>query len=327
MRIVQFYRDFRRFQGGHLKVRDYFNHVIASPEFMPRIEFTPESVWDRTNPWHDARDYVVDSSRPDTLLGRFKAAWRRPDPRRSLRPDVFFVAGRDWVMMDRHPHADIPVVNLVQHVRHADPKSDRFEFLSRKAIRICESEEISQALRETGLTRGPLIVIPLGRDLESLPDAAAERDVDVLIIALKQPDLGVELERRLKKTGRRVVMLSKLLPLPEYLSYIQKARTTVFLPHKAEGFYMPPVEGMALGTLVVCPAHAGDHSIYHHGHNCFRPDYTLEELVQATESALALTPDQARQIRANARQTAEKHGLLRERRAFLDVLHNVDQLW
>jgi hypothetical protein len=40
-----------------------------------------------------------------------------------------------------------------------------------------------------------------------------------------------------------------------------------------------------------------------------------------------LPPDRAKQILANARQTAEAHSLLRERRAFLDVLHNVDQLW
>jgi hypothetical protein len=40
-----------------------------------------------------------------------------------------------------------------------------------------------------------------------------------------------------------------------------------------------------------------------------------------------LPPDRAKQILANARQTAEAHSLLRERQAFLDVLHNVDQLW
>lgn len=311
MRTVLFFRNYQKFHGGHLKVWDYFSHVLASPEFTPRIAFSPRSNWDHTNPWWNAREYIVDS-------------WR------SVRPDVFFVAGRDWLMLDQHPEAgdDIPVVNLVQHMRHADPKSNRFEFLSRKAIRICQSEEVAQALRETGLTQGPLIVIPIGRDLESLPAPnAAKRDVDVLIIALKQPDLGEELERRLKKPGRRINLLSRLLPMPEYLSRIQEAKTTVFLPNEAEGFYLPPLEGMALGTLVVCPVHEGEHSIYLPGHNCFRPNYTVAELAQAAESALALSPDQAQQMRANARQTAETHSLLRERQAFLDVLHNIDQLW
>ena len=48
---------------------------------------------------------------------------------------------------------------------------------------------------------------------------------------------------------------------------------------------------------------------------------------QCRYSALALPPDRAQQIRANARQTAETHSLLREQQAFLDVLHNIDQLW
>lgn len=311
MRTVLFYRNFRRFQGGHLKIWDYFNHVLASPQFTPRIEFSPRSNWDRTNPWWHARDYVVDSGHP-------------------VHPDVFFVAGRDWLMLDQHPDAgaNIPVVNLVQHVRHADKNSDRFQFLTRKAIRICVSQEVTEAVRETGLNQGPLLTIPIGLDLENLPACrGATRDIDVVIAALKQPRLGEELKRRLKRLGRRIDVLSKLLPQHEYLSRIQRAHTTVFLPNEAEGFYLPPLEGMALGTVVVCPEHAGEHSIYLPGHNCFRPSYVIEELVQATESALALPPDQVRQILANARRTAETHSLLRERQAFFDVLHNIDQLW
>jgi len=247
-----------------------------------------------------------------------------------MRPDVFFVAGRDWLMLDQHPDAgaDIPVVNLVQHVRHADPKSTRFEFLSRKAIRICVSEEVAQALRETGLTQGPLIVIPNGLDLESLPASSdGARDVDVLIVALKQPDLGEALERRLKQPDRRIDVLSKRLSRPEFMSRIQGAQTTVFLPNKTEGFYLPALEGMALGTLVVCPDCVGNRSFCLPGYNAFRPNYAFEELVRAAESALTLAPDQAQQICANARQTAEAHSLLRERQAFLDVLRNIDQLW
>jgi hypothetical protein len=311
MRTVLFYRSFRKFHGGHLKVWHYFNHILASPEFTPRIEFSPKSNWDHTNPWWNAKEYIVDSAR-------------------SAHPDVFFVAGRDWLMMDRHPDAetDIPVVNLVQHVRHADPNSNRFEFLSRKAIRICVSEEVAQALRKTGRTQGPLIVIPNGLDLENLPSFTGPTgDVDVLIVALKQSDLGEELERHLKQPGRHIDVLSKRLSRPEFLRRIQEAQVTVFLPNKTEGFYLPALEGMALGTLVVCPDCVGNRSFCLPDYNAFRPDYALEKLTLAAESALALAPNQAEQIRTNARQTAEAHSLLRERQAFLDVLHNIDQLW
>jgi hypothetical protein len=311
VRTVLFFRNYRKFHGGHLKVWDYFNHVLASPEFTPRIEFSPRSNWNPTNPWWNAREYIVDSGH-------------------SVCPDVFFVAGRDWLTLDQHPkaRADTPVVNLVQHVRHADEKSTRFEFLTRKAIRICVSEEVAQALRKTGLIQGPLIVIPNGLDLESLPvPDDATRDIDVLILALKQPEIGEKLERRLKQPGRRIYVLSERLSRPEFLRCIQRAQTTVFLPNETEGFYLPALEGMALGTLVVCPDCVGNRSFCLPDHNAFRPNYALEELAWAAESALVLQPDQAHQIRANARQTAETYSLLRERQDFLNVLHNIDQLW
>jgi hypothetical protein len=247
-----------------------------------------------------------------------------------VHPDVFFVAGRDWLTLDQHPDAgaNIPVVNLVQHVRHADKNSDRFQFLTRKAIRICVSEEVAEALRETGLTQGPLVVIPNGLNLESLPAFnGAMRDIDVLIVALKQPILGEKLERRLKHPGRRIELLSRPLPRPEFLCRIRGAQTTVFLPNRTEGFYLPALEGMGLGTLVVCPDCVGNRSFCLPGHNAFRPDYEFEALVRAAESALALPAEQVQQILANARRTAQAHSLLRERQAFLDVLHNIDQLW
>ncbi len=163
MRTVLFLRGFRTFRGGHLKVWDYFNHVLASPHFTPRVAFPAATTWDSTNPWSSAREYVVED-------------WQ------SLRPDVFFVGGRDWALLDRHrdAKAGLPVINLVQHVRHAEETGTRFEFLRRKAIRICVSEEVAGALRATGLTVGPLIVIPNGVDLRLLPRAdASAADVDV----------------------------------------------------------------------------------------------------------------------------------------------------
>lgn len=311
MRTVLFHRNFRAFKGGHLKVWDYFNHVLASPGFTPRVRFSPDSKWDPTNPWWDAREYVV-------------------EPGRSVRPDVLFVAGRDWHMLDRYQDAGegIPVVNFVQHVRHADRNKAKFQYLSRKAVRICVGEEVAEALRATGITRGPLIVIPNGLDLGLLPESnGATPGIDLLIAALKQPRLGKRLERRLQRPGRRVEMLTKPLPRPEFLRRIQAASTTLFLPGETEGFYLPALEGMALGTLVVCPDCAGNRSFCLPGHNALRPDYMFEELVRAAETALAMPPDRALWIRTNARQIAESHDLLGERRAFFDVLDNLDELW
>lgn len=311
MRTVLFYRHIRKFHGGHLKVWDYFNHVRASPYFTPRIGFSPKTRWDENNPWNGEREYVVE------------------DPHET-RPDVFFLAGRDWVMADQHPARDpgIPVINFLQHVRHVDPKSPRHEFIGRRAIRICVSEVVADAVREAGLAEGPVIAIPNSVDLNSLPvPGRRDQDIDLLIAALKQPERGRELEKRLLATGRQVVLLSRRLPRAEYLDLVLRARVTVFLPNESEGFYLPPLEGMAMGTLVICPEHHGERAVYRHGQNCLRPAYTGSDLAAAAEAALALDPSQAQAMRASARQTAESHSLEDERQAFHEILHNVDELW
>jgi glycosyltransferase involved in cell wall biosynthesis len=90
---------------------------------------------------------------------------------------------------------------------------------------------------------------------------------------------------------------------------------------------LPALEGMALGTLVVCPDCIGNRSFCLPGHNAFRPDYNIDDIVRDAEAALALPPYEARQLRENAAKTAGEHTLSQEREAFLDVLHNIDQLW
>jgi glycosyltransferase involved in cell wall biosynthesis len=311
VRTVLFFRDFRKFHGGHLKVWDYFNHVRSSPDHQAKIAFTPNSDWSDANPWVTAREDVVESAA-------------------DVDPDIFFVAGRDWQMMDEHPAAggDVPVINFLQHVRHADPASNRHQFLRRKAIRVCVSEVVADAARETGLVDGPIWAIPNSVDLETLPRSSSNgRDVDVLIAGLKRPELATELARRLEAPDRSIEPLTGLLPRSEYLDRIQRARITVFLPNETEGFYLPPLEGMALGTLVVCPEHDGEHSIYDAGVNCLRPAYTLDSVAEAAESVLRLDAADADAMRAAARRTAEEHSLLGERRAFLDILGRVDELW
>jgi len=58
MHKVLFYRYYRGFTGGHLKVWDYYDHVKASSNFIPQIYFSAESVWDSLNPWLKEKKYA-----------------------------------------------------------------------------------------------------------------------------------------------------------------------------------------------------------------------------------------------------------------------------
>ena len=312
MRSVLFYRNFMGFTGGHLNVWHYFNHVRHSPNHVPYIYFSEETIWNENNPWLDLKDQAL-------------ASWD------AICVDVLFLAGMDWLILNegQREHSPVPIINFIQNVRHGNPDNPRYPFLKHKSIRICNSEEVALAIAKTRQVNGPVFAIPSAIDIQELPEPmdSSEKDCDLLIVAVKQPQLGQELMQRLERSDRRIELLDAGILRPEYLNQVNRAKVTVFLPNPEEGRYLPPLEGMVLGTLVVCPIHAGANSDYVPGYNCFRPERTLESILEAAETALRLSPAQMQQMLTNARLLVAGHDLMEERKSFLNILENVSQIW
>ena len=310
MRIVLFHRKYRRFHGGHLKVWHYFNHVLAAPGFDARVHFDANSSWDSSNPWTQAPDHVVESVE-------------------GLSPDALFVAGRDWQRLDELGLLDrgIPVLNLIQHVRHAQEWSIQSNYLDRKAIRICVGPEVAAAVEEAG-SRGTTVVIPNGMDVPVVESGDQwVRSVDLLIAGLKQPALATRVAEQLAPTGRSVQVLTEHVPREAFLEAIRRARVTLFLPNEEEGFYLPALEGMALGTIVVCPDCIGNRSFCLPGRNAFRPAFRFDDMLRDVECALSLSEPVAASLRKSSIETARHHSLDAERERFGQVLANLDTLW
>lgn len=312
---VLFYRNFERFSGGHLKVWHYFNHVQACAGYHPYIYFyTPESVWDFTNPW------------------------RRTAPHRILsqplsQPDLIFLDGLDWraIAPRERENSPVPIINLIQHVRHGDSQNSRYEFLTHKAIRICVSEAVAIALRESGRVNGPLFVIPNGLDVQELPSPLDEsqRDEAILIAALKEPELGKQLKTELDGWGCQVRLLCDRLPRPDYLQELRRAKLAVFLPNRleGEGFYLPALEAMALRTLVICPDCLGNRDFCLPNETCFRPDYQFSNILAAIKTALNLNNSQRNSVLDQAKKQIEVHQLRWEKHRFYKILENLADIW
>ena len=301
------------FTGGHLKMWHYFEHVLAHPHFEAVAQFTDRSLRSEVNPWCRYRDRVVSQ-------------------RTRVRADALVLGGLDWDMLPSRQieRSRIPVVNLIQGVRHADPTNPRYRFLTHRAIRVCVSPEITQALTETGICNGPLITIPAAIDLGSLPRAVAQDDrpFDLLIAGKKAPALARKLEQHFARKRHRVHLVDKLIPHVDFLNAINQARVTLFLPLPIEGFYLPALEGMALRTLVVCPDVVGNRSFCIGGVNCFAPQFQEEALVSATEAALSITNAERSGLLSAASAIAAEHDLPGERAAFHKVLDSLpDQYW
>lgn len=309
MRTVLFHRKYRRFHGGHLKVWHYFNHVLATPGYDARVLFDANSAWDNSNPWIGARDRVLGS-----LDG--------------FTPDVLFVAGRDWQRLEGLGllDGDIPIVNLIQHVRHADEWSIQSQYLTRKAIRICVSPEVEEAVVAAG-SNGPTVVIPNGMDIPEIATEAEERPVDLLIAGLKQPVLARRIAEALASPDLAIEVLTDHVDQAAFFGAMRRAQVTLFLPNEEEGFYLPAIEGMALGTVVVCPDCVGNRSFCLPGVNACRPEYRFEEVVEAAQAAMALPEGERRRLLDNAREMASRHSMAAERDAFGRVLRELDRLW
>lgn len=309
MRTILFHRKFRRLHGGHLKVWHYFNHVLATEGYDARVLFDVNSSWDRDNPWNAARDHVIDSLDGQPV-------------------DVLFVAGRDWQRLEQLGLLDrgLPILNLIQHVRHADEWSIQSRYLARRAIRLCVSEEVAGAVASAG-GNGPTVVIPNGVDLPVEITRDACRPTDVLIAGLKQPVLAREAGERLARSGLTLEVLTDHVPRDEFLAAMRRARVTLFLPNREEGFYLPALEGMALGTLVVCPDCIGNRSFVLHEQNALMPAFELPALVEAVERALQLPGAESDRLQEAGLATARRHSPESERAAFTRVLTNLDALW
>jgi glycosyltransferase involved in cell wall biosynthesis len=185
---------------------------------------------------------------------------------------------------------------------------------------------VTDALEQTGRVRGPLFTIPDAIDLERTAGfRRPERDLDVLVIANKQPDRGREALDQLNGAGSaRIVDVRS--PHDEVLELMGRAAVTVFVPNPKEGFYLPALEGMALGTIVVCPDCIGNRSYCIDRENCFRPEHDVDAIVADAREALA-RKDELGEMIENAAATAARHDLGDERTAFLEILERVDELW
>lgn len=232
--------------------------------------------------------------------------------------DVLFLAGMDWLAVPER--CTTPVVNLVQGIRHADAADPRSGFLPRPAVRICVSQPVTDAVLATGRANGPVITIPAGLDTDSFPKPAIYRDIPLLISGPKQPALAKELHQNLLRQGVASLCLTTALPRTDYLNLLARALVTVFLPLRHEGFYLPALEGMAMGSLVVCPDCVGNREFCVDGVNCLMPEYEPAALLEASIRSLAMEQPQRYEILESAKSKAAQHALRNERQKFLKVL-------
>lgn len=323
-RTVWFHREYKRLYGGHVKHSHYFGHVRRMPGFAPRISFTEDEppsdslARERAGLWPAAHDTLAERWAPG-------------------RRDVLFLGGVDWRYLfagGLRELTDNPRINLVQHVRHAHEGTELHGYLEEPAIRICVSEEVADAIAATGRVRGPVLTIPNGIDVapfepggDGSPAGFEARPSAVTIIGYKRPDLARELVGRLEAEGISHRLVTELLDRGQFLELLAGSRVAVCLPRAEEGFYLPALEAMASGCLLVTLDCIGNRTFCRHERGCLVAEPDPDALCAATKAAVAASPAERARLHRYARDTALRHSLEAERSQFHAVLGEVDRLW
>ena len=316
MRTVWFHRDYQRFTGGHVKHAHYVDHVARHALHRPAITFSSEP----------ASAVLREEQRRLWPFDGYIAPDWQPEPN-----DILFVAGTDWRYVDARGLNELPNprINLIQHVRHAQADTELYGYLARRAVRICVSQEVADAIVATGRTRGPTLTIPNGIDMAPPQAGAAtpeSRAHGVVIVAYKAPALGRDLAATLSARGIAHRALFDFMDRREFLALLADTEVAVCLPRAEEGFYLPALEGMAAGCIVVTMDCIGNRGFCKPGENCLtgRDAPTLADAVAA---AVAMPPSDRDVLRERAGKTVEAHTLDVERARFHAVLDDVDRLW
>ena len=323
-RTVWFYREcWPRLTGGHLKHSHYFDHVARIPGFEPAITFgeepsEPSFARERDRYW---------PAGPDGPVGRW-------DPRPH---DVLFLEGAsDWPFLARSGLVNLanPRINFIQHVRHACEDNVRYRYLVERAIRICVSQEVADAIAATGRANGPILTIPNGIDIspfapagEGSPAGYETRPESLTIAGHKSPELARNLSECLNSHAIAHRLLADFLDRRGYLARLAESRIAVCLPNVTEGFYLPALEAMAMGCVVVTVDCIGNRGFCLHEENCLVAERSPESLYAMTQRALVMSAPERTDMQRRARETAVRHSLEAERTRFHAILRDVDRLW
>ena len=321
-RKVWFHRGYKTVTGGSIKHSHYFEHVLRMPGFAPKIVLMGE-------PANESYARTLRQLWPERD-GAVVSRWE-PGPR-----DLFFLAGVDWRYpakfgLDSLPN---PRINLIQGVRHACEGTELYGYLGERAIRICVSQEVADAISATGRTRGPVLTIPNGIDVTPVasdaggsPAGYEMRRIPITIIGYKRLELARALSTRLESACIAHRLLTSFVDRDTFLGLLADSQVAVCLPYAQEGFYLPALEAMAGGALVVTLDCVGNRGFCLDGQNCLLAEPDSESLLGAAKQALAMSASERERMHRSARDTVAGHSIAAERRRFHALLGDIDHLW
>ena len=212
------------------------------------------------------------------------------------------------------------MIHLVQNTRHANPAfaaGYAIRLLGRPMARIMVAHEVMDACRPhlntVSLTRRS------SRRTIGTSFSGAQRGLPARLsigYTTWKSDVGLRVERAI---GRRHAFRSirRRATWAEIRELMHWSDVFLCCPGPQEGFYLPGLEALAAGALVLTPDVGGNRAYCRFGENCVRVGYEdTEQYVAALNELQAWDPERVKTMREEGYRTLEHHRLERERAAF-----------
>jgi hypothetical protein len=301
---ISFHRQYREYSGGHQKVCDYIHHTIASGLFTPSLYLENTST--------------VQKQLFNTIQELAYSPQYSPD-----QTDVAFLAGMDWQAYQPFFDPKQVKINLIQHVRHGDKNHPLFQFLQHKAIRLCVSDAVKDAI-ET-YAHGPCFAIKMGHDI---PKLTMPKQYELYILATKQPELGRQLFEWASSIGLKVLMHDKATERELVYQAMAESVVVITLPNKTEGFFLPGIEAMALADWAVVPDCIASREYSLGKANISSCELNRDACQIAIEDALKRVKSWKYHVsKWHGRRLSAKYSPKQERKSYLSILNNVEAIW
>lgn len=304
--------------GGVVKVFDYVNHalslgyepVIACPESykpglplfgIPRFsDISPESGI----PFTDLEKVAVGPH--DLAFLSWPTHYEVVEPRLSR-----------WT---RHEQ----VIFIVQNVRWANPsftKGYAIRLLSRPMARIMTNDVVLEAVKPYLNPSSMTEVIRLGHDTDFFARERTEAFGSPIRVAYTtwKSDVGNKVASLLEKSDSGFVFRAIRDPVgwDELRKLYHWADVFLATPLVEEGFYLPGLEAMAAGAVVISPDAGGNRAYCRFGENCLQADFEdASSYVDALQTLRIWDLDDVNRLRRSGYETAKLHTLEYERERF-----------
>lgn len=259
-----FFRNYEKYTGGHKKFYDYLNHTKAIPGANCKL-------------------FVQNDCKVMPGLFRNIPGVEYQNEYNPNACNVVFLAGMDWKYYLPYQKSDDVVVNLIQHVRHGDKTHPLFHFLKHRALRICVSEAVKDAIARHA--NGRCVTVPIGHDI---PYLQLDKEYDLYILAKKNAKFGRTIAKWAESKGIAYKLHDCLVSNKEVSVAMAQSRVSLVLPNPTEGFFLPGIEAMALSDRAIIPDCIANREYCLQSTNSTLCDYSIEAVQVAVSRSLEL---------------------------------------